>query len=73
MYRVPLLIQKQGKYEKEGEFGEIWVCSEANLTAFTNGPKGPVDHFAQTQFRGVIADGNPDVTYLRTGDLGFFV
>lgn len=56
---------------KEGEFGEIWVCSEANLTSFTNGPKGPTDKFAETQFQGVIADGNPDVTYLRTGDLGF--
>lgn len=68
---IAIVNPETRKICKEGEFGEIWVCSEANLTAFTNGPKGPVDHFAQTQFRGVIADGNPDVTYLRTGDLGF--
>lgn len=56
---------------KEGEFGEIWVCSESNLAGFTNGPKGPVDNFSQKQFLGKIADGNPEMTYLRTGDLGF--
>lgn len=56
---------------KEGEFGEIWVCSEANLTSFTNGPKGPVDNFSKRQFLGKIEDGNPKMTYLRTGDLGF--
>lgn len=56
---------------KEGEFGEIWVCSESNLAGFTNGPKGPVDIFSQRQFLGKIVDGNPDKTYLRTGDLGF--
>lgn len=56
---------------KEGEFGEIWVCGEANLTGFTNGPKGPTDNFTQTQFIGKIQDGDPELTYLRTGDLGF--
>lgn len=56
---------------REGEFGEIWVCSEANLAGFTNGPKGPVDNFSRKQFTGKIVDGNPEVTYLRTGDLGF--
>lgn len=56
---------------KEGEFGEIWVCSEANVTSFTNGPRGPVDTFSSRQFLGKITDGNPDMTYLRTGDLGF--
>lgn len=56
---------------KEGEFGEIWVCSEANLAGFTNGPKGPSDQFTSNQFMGKIVDGNPNMTYLRTGDLGF--
>lgn len=56
---------------KEGEFGEIWVCSEANVNSFTNGPKGPIDNFIKTQFQGKIVDGNPELTYLRTGDLGF--
>lgn len=56
---------------REGEFGEIWVRSEANLLSFTHGPKGPQDYFTSKQFKGVIADGDPSVTYLRTGDLGF--
>ncbi|CAN3369711.1 homeostatic regulator of DAG [Diutina catenulata] len=55
----------------EGEFGEIWVSSDANLTGFTNGPKGPHDKFVESQFRGVIAGGDPSVKYIRTGDLGF--
>ncbi|KAK6457768.1 uncharacterized protein RJT20DRAFT_149319 [Scheffersomyces xylosifermentans] len=68
---IAIVNPESRKICKEGEFGEIWVCSEANLTSFTNGPKGPVDKFNQVQFNGVIADGNPNVTYLRTGDLGF--
>ncbi|CAK7900759.1 hypothetical protein CAAN4_C08812 [[Candida] anglica] len=59
----------------EGEFGEIWVCSEANLTGFSNGPKGPVDTFSQKQFLGKIKSSETgqeeELTYLRTGDLGF--
>ncbi|KAF8002740.1 hypothetical protein HF325_003705 [Metschnikowia pulcherrima] len=56
---------------KEGEFGEIWVNSEANLISFTNGPKGPVDNFIKKQFVGKILGDKSDRTYLRTGDLGF--
>lgn len=56
---------------KEGEFGEIWVSSEANLTGFTNGPKGPTDTFTESQFLGKIVDGDDSTVYLRTGDLGF--
>lgn len=56
---------------KEGEFGEIWVDSDANLSGFTNGPKGPKDDFTSSQFAGKIVDGDPDIVYLRTGDLGF--
>lgn len=55
---------------KEGEFGEIWINSEANLTGFTNGPKGPIDSFTNSQFMGEIVDGD-GLKYLRTGDLGF--
>ncbi|WLF81854.1 hypothetical protein PVL30_005655 [Lodderomyces elongisporus] len=68
---VAIVNPETRKICKEGEYGEIWVRSEANLTSFTNGPKGPTDSFSQMQFKGVIADGNPDVRYLRTGDLGF--
>lgn len=69
--QIAIVNPETCKVCREGEFGEIWVCSEANLTSFTNGPKGPVDTFTNTQFVGKIVDGNSDMTYLRTGDLGF--
>ncbi|ODQ78152.1 hypothetical protein BABINDRAFT_172329 [Babjeviella inositovora NRRL Y-12698] len=56
---------------REGEIGEIWVCSEGNLTSFTNGTTVPKDYFRLSQLNGKIVDGNPRMTYLRTGDLGF--
>lgn len=68
---IAIVNPETRKICKEGEYGEIWVCSEANLTSFTNGPRGPVDNFTPYQFNGKIEDGNPDVTYLRTGELGF--
>lgn len=68
---IAIVNPETRKICKEGEFGEIWVCSEGNLTGFTNGPKGPVDKFIQQNFLGTIVDGNPKVEYLRTGDLGF--
>ncbi|RLV96660.1 hypothetical protein JA1_000222 [Spathaspora sp. JA1] len=55
---------------KEGEFGEIWVKSDANLSCFTNGPKGPLDNLSQAQFNAVI-EGGDGKKYARTGDLGF--
>lgn len=68
---IAIVNPETSKVCREGEFGEIWVCSEANVNSFTNGPKGPTDNFVRTQFQGKIVDGNPDLTYLRTGDLGF--
>lgn len=68
---IAIVNPETRKVCREGEFGEIWVCSEANLAGFTNGPKGPPDNFCQKQFFGKIVDGNPEMTYLRTGDLGF--
>lgn len=56
---------------KEGEFGEIWVMSDANCYGFTNGPKGPADKFYVDNFYGTIRDGDANVKYMRTGDLGF--
>lgn len=55
----------------EGEFGEIWVNSEASLDSFTNGPNGPLDEVTKNQFNCKIVNGDPNMTYLRTGDLGF--
>lgn len=68
---IAIVNPETNKVCHEGEIGEIWVCSEANLTSFTNGPKGPVDNFSKRQFLGKIEDGNSNMTYLRTGDLGF--
>lgn len=68
---IAIVNPETNKLCREGEFGEIWVASEANVTSFTNGPKGPDDAFTHKQFKGKIVDGNPDMVYLRTGDLGF--
>lgn len=50
-----------------GEYGEIWVQSEANAHGFY-GSKDPLD---QERFNGRTVDGDPHVRYVRTGDLGF--
>ncbi len=50
-----------------GEFGEVWVQSEACAYGFY-GSKDPLD--AQ-RFDGRTIDGDPGVRYVRTGDLGF--
>jgi acyl-CoA synthetase (AMP-forming)/AMP-acid ligase II len=50
-----------------GEYGEIWVQSEANAHCFY-GSKEPLD---AERFNGRTVDGDPNVRYVRTGDLGF--
>ena len=50
-----------------GEYGEIWVQSEANAHAFY----GSKDAFDAERFNGHTLDGDPQVRYVRTGDLGF--
>jgi hypothetical protein len=50
-----------------GEFGEIWVQSEANVHSFY-ASKDPLD---ADRFNGRTIDGDPNVRYVRTGDLGF--
>lgn len=50
-----------------GEFGEIWVQSEACAKAFYMS-KSPFD---QERFGGRLVGGDPNNTYVRTGDLGF--
>jgi len=51
----------------EGEYGEIWVESEACVKAFY----GSKDAFDYERFNGRTVDGDPNVQYVRTGDLGF--
>lgn len=50
-----------------GEYGEIWVQSEASAKSFC-GSKAELD---TERFNGRIIDGDPNVPYVRTGDLGF--
>ena len=50
-----------------GEFGEIWVQSEACARSFY----GSKDAFDVERFNGRTVDGDPNVRYVRTGDLGF--
>lgn len=50
-----------------GEYGEIWVQSEACAKAFYMSKQ----QFDLERFNGRIAGGDPKSTYVRTGDLGF--
>jgi acyl-CoA synthetase (AMP-forming)/AMP-acid ligase II len=51
----------------DGEYGEIWVESEACVKAFY----GSKDAFDADRFDGRTVDGDPNIQYVRTGDLGF--
>jgi len=52
-----------------GEYGEIWVQSEANAPSFYGTtPMSPLDAY---KFNGRTVDGDSTVRYMRTGDLGF--
>ncbi|KFY84271.1 hypothetical protein V500_09440 [Pseudogymnoascus sp. VKM F-4518 (FW-2643)] len=51
----------------DGEFGEIWVVSEACVKSFYMSK----DLFDSERFDGRTVDGDPTVQYVRTGDLGF--
>lgn len=50
-----------------GEYGEIWVYSEGSVASYF----GSKDKFIAEQLQGRILDGDPEVLYVRTGDLGF--
>ncbi|EMR10550.1 hypothetical protein PNEG_01256 [Pneumocystis murina B123] len=51
----------------EGEYGEIWVASDANMKSFY-GSKNKID---LERFRGILTNNNRKDIYVRTGDLGF--
>ncbi|RMJ15388.1 hypothetical protein CDV36_004901 [Fusarium kuroshium] len=51
----------------DGEYGEIWVDSEACVKSFY----GSKDAFDAERFDGRAVDGDPSIQYIRTGDLGF--
>ncbi|TDZ23739.1 Uncharacterized protein Cob_v003259 [Colletotrichum orbiculare MAFF 240422] len=51
----------------DGEYGEIWVDSEACVKGFY----ASKDAFDAERFDGRTVDGDPSIQYVRTGDLGF--
>ncbi|KAF3397989.1 hypothetical protein F1880_006036 [Penicillium rolfsii] len=50
-----------------GEYGEIWVQSDACAQGFYRSTQ----EFDAERMNGRVADGDPNVPYVRTGDLGF--
>lgn len=50
-----------------GEFGEVWVSSDANVKGFYLSK----DPFDVTRMTARTVDGDPRISYVRTGDLGF--
>lgn len=50
-----------------GEYGEIWVQSEANVSCIYKS-NDPLD---AERFNGIINGGDPMARYMRTGDFGF--
>ncbi|BDD57272.1 putative NRPS-like protein biosynthetic cluster [Monascus purpureus] len=52
---------------RAGEYGEIWIQSDACAKAFY----GSKQEFDIERFNGRIVDADPNVAYVRTGDLGF--
>lgn len=50
-----------------GEYGEIWVQSDACAKGFYRSKQ----EFDNERMDGRVADGDPNVPYIRTGDLGF--
>ncbi|KAL4787506.1 hypothetical protein BJX76DRAFT_318762 [Aspergillus varians] len=50
-----------------GEYGEIWLQSDACAKSFY----GSKQDFDLERFDGRIEDGDPNVSFVRTGDLGF--
>lgn len=50
-----------------GEYGEIWIQSDACAQGYYKSKQ----EFDSERLNGRIADGDPTVPYVRTGDLGF--
>ncbi|KAI5296577.1 hypothetical protein KEM52_006499 [Ascosphaera acerosa] len=65
--QIAIVNPENCRLSRVGEFGEIWVQSEACAKAFY----GHVHEFDKQRFKGRIVDGDPSARYVRTGDLGF--
>lgn len=65
--QVAIVNPETCKLCKVGEYGEIWVYSEGSVASFYKSK----DQFHNDRLVGKILDGNSEVDYFRTGDLGF--
>ncbi|KAG9257121.1 acyl CoA ligase-like protein [Emericellopsis atlantica] len=65
--QIAIVNPESREHCHEGEYGEIWVDSEACVKSFY----GSKDAFDAERFDGRTVDGNPNAQYIRTGDLGF--
>ncbi|ANB15845.1 hypothetical protein AWJ20_3489 [Sugiyamaella lignohabitans] len=65
--QVAIVNPETNRLCRVGEFGEIWVFSEGNVTGIFRSK----DQFMNDRMHGKIVDGNSDIDYIRTGDLGF--
>jgi acyl-CoA synthetase (AMP-forming)/AMP-acid ligase II len=65
--QIAIVNPESRLYCNDGEYGEIWVDSEACVKSFY----GSKDAFDAERFDGRTIDGDPNVQYVRTGDLGF--
>ena len=65
--RIAIVNPETCMLARIGEFGEIWVSSEANVKGFYRSR----DPFDATRMAARTADGDQTIVYVRTGDLGF--
>lgn len=68
--QVAIVNPETCKLCKVGEYGEIWIYSEENVSSFYKSR----DQFNEERFHGVLQDSESStsgVQYVRTGDLGF--
>lgn len=65
--QIAIVNPESREHCRDGEFGEIWVDSEGCVKSFY----GSRDMFDVERFDGRTVDGDPTVSYVRTGDLGF--
>ncbi|RMZ82731.1 hypothetical protein DV738_g1503, partial [Chaetothyriales sp. CBS 135597] len=65
--RIAIVNPETCQLCRVGEFGEIWVQSEACAKAFYLSKQA----FDEERFNGRIYGGDPNSVYVRTGDLGF--
>jgi acyl-CoA synthetase (AMP-forming)/AMP-acid ligase II len=65
--QIAIINPESRSHCRDGEMGEIWVDSEACVDAFY----GSKDAFDAERFNGRTVDGDANVRFVRTGDLGF--